>query len=206
MLAVLALAYRLEARARRAGGVGWALLATLVLGPLVAPIFFWRSRRSPAGLALGLGVTALASFVFLGAALGARALVLRGTLASAHAACMNEGPLARDPIEAKAEGPCAALVEAYESGVGCAAGAELVSCLGGGGLPFAVEQSPEKARAVLAHRCSARNELGACMALGQRAASDAERQHAREQAKRVCCLWWEAGVCERFATPGDCRR
>ena len=41
---------------------------------------------------------------------------------------MAGGPLATDPESAKREGPCAAVVEAYESGTGCLDGATLVAC------------------------------------------------------------------------------
>lgn len=217
MIAALAGAYLVEARAMRdrrtidgvpvkGPSVGLSLLGTLLLGPLVAPIYFWLSRKKPSGLLLGLGVTAASVALFLGTALLARALVLSRTVAEAHAACLTRGPLASDPDAAKSEGPCAALVEAYETGRGCADGVELVSCQSPIGLPFSVEKSPEKARAVLEHRCVARQELGACLGLGQRATSDAERESAKAHIRKVCCTWWETGVCERFTNVADCRR
>lgn len=220
MFCALSASYTLEDRMMRAratpgdaGGpplgrpsVALSVLATVLLGPLMAPIYFWRSRRAPIGLALGLSMTVLSMGLFAGAAHASRAWLASNTLTRAHAACMTTGPLAADPEGVKAEGPCAAVVEAYESGTGCLDGATLVRCSPAVGRPFALTPDPPRARALLEHRCVARQELGACLALGQRATSDAERSLAAERARKVCCTWWQAGTCERFVSVQDCKR
>ena len=128
MFCALSASYTLEDRMMRAratpgdaGGpplgrpsVALSVLATVLLGPLMAPIYFWRSRKAPIGLALGLSMTVLSMGLFAGAAHASRAWLASNTLTRAHAACTTTGPLAADPEGVKAEGPCAAVVEAYD--------------------------------------------------------------------------------------------
>jgi hypothetical protein len=214
MFSALSVSYLVEARfmrSRRAPGdsgpsVALSTLATVLLGPLIAPIYFWKSRLKPSGLLLGLGVTAASVGLYYVVALASRGWLASNVLARAHAACMVQGPLAADPDAAKSEGPCAAVVEAYEAGRGCVVGTALVSCQTPGATPFAVEPSSDRARALLEHRCTSRNELGACIALGERAADDAQRSVAAAKVRKVCCKWWENGVCERFTSPDQCSR
>ncbi|MBI3203005.1 MAG: hypothetical protein HYZ29_15810 [Myxococcales bacterium] len=220
MFTTLSVSYQIEdrrmrgrARSDEATGVplerpsvAAAVLATVLLGPLMAPIYFWRSRRRPLGLALGLRMTALSVGLYLATAMGSHAWLASDTLGRAHAACMTTGPLGADPEAAKAEGPCAAVVEAYESGTGCRDGAKLTSCSAPAVRAFSVRPDPARARALLEHRCTSRSELGACLALGERARTDAEREVAADRVRKVCCTWWQTGTCERFLSVQDCKR
>jgi hypothetical protein len=220
MYVVVATVYLLEARRARERRVAnpetgqlpkgpnlrFHLLAALLVGPLLASLYFWSSRRKAIGLFFGLGLKTSAVMMFVGVQMLTRDAMLTSTIRAAHAACMTDGPLASSPEAVTREGPCGALFSAYDSGVGCLDGDELVVC-SLGGSPFDVDRNPETARTLLHHRCAKRRELAACVGTLALAGEDpAAKTRAIADIQTVCCTWWQDAGCSEYAERAACQR
>lgn len=220
MYALVATVYLLEARRMRGRrepdpetgvvpkgpNLKFHLLAALLLGPLLASLYFWSSRKRAVGLFVGFGLKTSAVTMFVGIHMLTRDALLTSTIRAAHAACMLDGPLSSSPEAVTREGPCGALFSAYDNGVGCLEGDALVVC-GRGGSPFDVDRNPETARTLLHHRCSKRKELAACVGTLALAGDDsAATTRAISDIKSACCTFWQDEVCPKYGRRADCPR
>lgn len=191
---------------RRGPNLRLHLPLVLVLGPLLASWFFYSSRGRAFGLFLGLALKTTVLTLVVGVAWLTRNWVLASTLAAAERACFRQGPLAASADAVTNEGPCGALVTAYETGVVCLDGDRLVVCGKGPGLPVEVDVDHDKASRLLGHRCK-RRELFACMGALERAGeTEPARTEARAGVRDACCTFWRADVCEQFLRREECAR